>query len=247
MDRPELFQWDAKGYERASKPQYTAGLDLMEMLDIRDGMDILDAGCGTGRLTVTLARVIPHGRVTGVDSSEKMITLGRKRARDLGVGNVRFEKGDIRNIKASASFDVIFSNSALQWIRAHEGLLKSFNRALRGGGRLGIQLGAKGFIHDVIAVIEELIAQLGLRRYYKNWIFPWYFPSIGKYKALLRRVGFVDITVVTRDYPSRFRDANEVVDFFKGAGFHPYLSPLPGGERKRLIEGFREKYAARET
>ena len=247
MDGTELFHWNAKDYEATSKPQYSVGLDLIDLLKIRDGMNILDVGCGTGGLTVKLAYLTPHGQVTGVDASEGMIKLARKNAQELGVKNVRFEKDDVRNLRFSSSFDVIFSNSALQWILTHESMFRSFRKGLREGGRLGIQLGAKGFIHDVITAMEEVITQLGLRKYYKSWEFPWYFPSVEEYEALLRRVGFVNVTVFVRDYVSRFRDANGVVDFFKGAGFHPYLSPLPEGKKRIFIEGFREKYTAKET
>ena len=147
----------------------------------------------------------------------------------------------------SSSFDVVFSNSALQWILAHKPLLRSFWKALIKGGRLGIQLGAKGFIDEVIGTIEEVIAQTGLRSYYENWRYPWYFPSVEEYKALFTRVGFVDTRVFVKAFVTRFRDAREVVDFFKGAGFHPYLSPLPEEKRGVFLEGFREMYAAKET
>lgn len=99
----------------------------------------------------------------------------------------------------------------------------------------------------MITMVEEVITQLGLREYYRNWKFPWYFPSVEEYRALLSRVGFVNLTVFIKDYVSRFRDANGVVDFFKGAGFHPYLSPLLEEKKRTFIEGFRESYIDKVT
>lgn len=72
-----------------------------------------------------LAYLISHGNVRGVDVSGDMIKLARKKAEELGVKNVRFEKDDFRNLRFSSSFEVIFSDSALQWILTHDSIFRS--------------------------------------------------------------------------------------------------------------------------
>jgi 2-polyprenyl-3-methyl-5-hydroxy-6-metoxy-1,4-benzoquinol methylase len=63
--------------------------------DLRDGMSVLDVGCGSGRALVALARAYPRSRFTGHDFSERAIGAARAAAAEHGLVNVGFEVRDV--------------------------------------------------------------------------------------------------------------------------------------------------------
>src|SRR3954462_5800691 len=70
-------EWDATSYHRLSNPQYSWGRRVLARVAPRGDETIIDAGCGTGRLTVELAALVPRGRVLAVDLSENMLHQAR--------------------------------------------------------------------------------------------------------------------------------------------------------------------------
>ena len=116
-------------------------LDLV--LGGRDGLDALDAGCGTGFLTFEL--VARGHRVIGVDFAPAMIAQARRKAAERGV-SVRFEEADAEQLPfAPASFDLVMSRHLLWTLPHPEAAIDEWIRVLRPGGRLVVvdsQLGA---------------------------------------------------------------------------------------------------------
>ena len=66
-------EWDATAYHRLSDPQFSWGQKVLTRLKLQGDELVLDAGCGTGRLTAELLKRLPEGRVIGVDHSENML------------------------------------------------------------------------------------------------------------------------------------------------------------------------------
>src|SRR3954452_22483967 len=81
---PETRSWDGAAYDRLSTPMEQLGREVMERLELRGDETILDAGCGSGRLTQLLIERVPEGRVIGVDASASMIDAARERLGDAG-------------------------------------------------------------------------------------------------------------------------------------------------------------------
>ena len=65
--------WDAQTYERISDPMFGWGLEVLDRLPLEGGETVLDAGCGSGRVTAKLLERLPHGRVVAVDASPSMV------------------------------------------------------------------------------------------------------------------------------------------------------------------------------
>src|SRR3954469_17152868 len=78
----ETRSWDGAAYDRLSTPMEQLGREVMERLELRGDETILDAGCGSGRLTQLLIERVPDGRVIGVDASASMIDAARERLGD---------------------------------------------------------------------------------------------------------------------------------------------------------------------
>ena len=70
-------EWDASSYDRMSDPQLAMARDVIDRLDLRGDERVLDAGCGTGRVTEVLAQRVPDGGVIAVDGSAAMVEQTR--------------------------------------------------------------------------------------------------------------------------------------------------------------------------
>ncbi len=114
----------------SGKVQIPAGDRLLQLLDIRDHEDVLDLGCGNGKLTAKI-RALTRGRVVGIDASEKMIDLARK------YKGIEFHVLRAENMSFYEEFDVIFCNSAFQWFDPHVVLPTCYD-ALKSEGRIGV-------------------------------------------------------------------------------------------------------------
>lgn len=93
---------------------------------------ILDLACGTGIVTLALARLNPQARIVGVDVTEDYLQVARKKARELGV-NVKFIHADAETVALEGTFDCITSSYIPKYIDAGK-LLENITPALRPGG-----------------------------------------------------------------------------------------------------------------
>ncbi|GJE98533.1 S-adenosyl-L-methionine-dependent methyltransferase [Phanerochaete sordida] len=100
-------------------------------------MTILDVGCGPGSITIDLARRVPQGRVTGVDTESARPTLDKARAQAEreGVKNVDFRVGDALALPfADASFDVVHAHQVLIHVTDPLRMLAEMRRVAKPGG-----------------------------------------------------------------------------------------------------------------
>src|ERR687886_518495 len=116
---PETREGDGAAYDRLSTPMEKLGREVMERLELRGDETILDAGCGSGRLTQLLIERVPDGRVIGVDASASMIDAARER---LGAG-ADLRVADLVGLDLGGeTVDVVFSTATLHWIAHHHAL-----------------------------------------------------------------------------------------------------------------------------
>ena len=71
-------EWNSREYHRLSQPQVTWGKKVLARLHLRGDELLLDAGCGTGRLTADLLEGVPNGRVVALDISQNMLRSARE-------------------------------------------------------------------------------------------------------------------------------------------------------------------------
>src|SRR3954449_8387204 len=104
---------------------------------IRSGDEVLDIGCGTGLTTREAARLAAHGRVVGVDVSERMLERARELTAAEGLDNVRYELGDAQVHRFDpAGFDVAISRFGTMFFDDPPAAFANIAAALRPGGRL---------------------------------------------------------------------------------------------------------------
>lgn len=111
-------------------------LPLVDGLEgrLRDGIDVLDAGCGRGLALIELARTFPSSRFVGMDLCEDVIEYARLAARNAGLSNVTFEVRDLTGYCEPGRFDVVTSFDAVHDQKDPEGLIRGLAGSLRPGG-----------------------------------------------------------------------------------------------------------------
>src|SRR3954453_19310933 len=137
----ETRTWDGAAYDRLSTPMEEMGREVMDRFELRGDETVLDAGCGSGRLTERLIHRVADGGVIGVDVSASMIDAARKR---LGYGaNLRV--ADLVGLDLGGdTVGVVFSTATFHWIADHDALFSSLRGTLRSGGRLVPPCGGAG-------------------------------------------------------------------------------------------------------
>jgi ubiquinone/menaquinone biosynthesis C-methylase UbiE len=112
-------------------------LFVLKALSHQGGGKAIDIGCGGGRLAIALAKSYPLKEVIGLDLSDQMLRLARKRAEEAGQGDrVRFKEGNAEKIPfPDASFDLVVSTLSLHhWLRPGR-VFDEIARILRPGGK----------------------------------------------------------------------------------------------------------------
>jgi 2-polyprenyl-3-methyl-5-hydroxy-6-metoxy-1,4-benzoquinol methylase len=116
------------------------GGQILDHLDIRSGMRVLDVGCGMGRLSLPAAqRVGPQGQVVALDIQAEMLRKARLQADELGLKNIRFiQAGAGRGAIMESDFDRALLITVLGEIPDREAALEEIFSALKPGGLLAV-------------------------------------------------------------------------------------------------------------
>ncbi len=176
-------------YHRVSDFQVELGLEVLDRLELRGDETVLDAGCGTGRVTRRLVERLPRGRVVAVDASEDMV----RKARESLPPSVDVRRADLSELELEDKVDGILSTAVFHWIPDHEVLFARLGRALLPGGRLAAQCGGEGNVSSVIEAVAEVREREPFAPHLSGWTGPWYFASPEATSERLERAGFRDV------------------------------------------------------
>lgn len=181
--------WDGSSYDRISGPMEQMGLQVLARLDVRGDETVLDAGCGSGRITAALLERLPRGRVIAVDGAPAMIEAARARLGNAPGLDLRL--ADLSTLDlAGVRCDAILSTATFHWIPDHPGLFRRLRAALRSGGRLAAQCGGLGNIDAVHAAADAAAAAQPFAPYLATWHGPWNFRHPDDARDDLLAAGF---------------------------------------------------------
>ena len=181
--------WNAEAYERVSAPLEAMGRDVLDRLELRGDERVLDAGCGTGRVTAALVERLPRGEVIAVDGSPAMVEQARER---LGDG-AEVRVADLLELELDRPVDAILSTATFHWIADHDRLFGRLHDALVPGGRLVAQCGGEGNVAAVAAAAARVGEREPFAPALAGWPGPWNFASPAETEERLRRLGWVDV------------------------------------------------------
>jgi trans-aconitate 2-methyltransferase len=184
-----MVDWDAATYDRVADPQEAWGREVLSRLELDGNETVLDAGCGSGRVTLLLAERVPDGRVIGVDAAPSMIELARERLADLG-DRVELHVMNLLELELKEPVDAIFSNATFHWVLDHERLFQRLFASLVPGGTIEAQCGGEGNVAEWMRAIESAEGDERFRPYLRGMPAATNFASVGDTQARLERTGF---------------------------------------------------------
>lgn len=226
--------WDAETYDQVSATiQQVWGKKVVDWRNWQGNEKVMDAGCGTGRLSKVLAEKVPSGIVYAVDIDNNMIRVASTNLEDYN--NVRLIRADLTTVKLPSSVDVIFSNATIHWIMDHRILFENFWTLLNEGGEMIIQCGGHGNLNNFIAVLYEVIHTTPFCSFFAGWKGTWYFPKADDTSRLLNEIGFKDVSVHLSTEPTKFENRNSFALFAKTVVMKPFLAVLPDLELKKMF------------
>jgi trans-aconitate 2-methyltransferase len=222
-------QWSGESYDRISAIQHGWGEEVLARLDLTGREVVLDAGCGSGRITQALIERLPRGRVIAVDESPSMVDAARKR---LGPSaDVRV--GDLLDLELEEPVDAILSTATFHWISDHERLFGNLRAALRSGGRLVAQCGGEGNIDGLRGKARAVLAQEPSSPHFRDWRAPWNYAGAHLTRERLLSAGFASAECWLAEAPRRPEQPRE---FLTTIVLGPHVQQLPEELRERFMD-----------
>jgi trans-aconitate 2-methyltransferase len=197
---------DGATYDRISAPLERIGREVLERLQLNGEETVLDAGCGSGRVTQALLERLPSGHVIGVDGSTGMLDAARAR---LG-SSVELIHQDLEALDlGERHVDAIFSTATFHWLRDHARLFARLRAALRDGGQLVAQCGGSGNTAELVAATDAVGNQESFSAHLGGWDGPWNFVDPDETAERLRDAGFDEIRTWLVSKPPPYEDLRE--------------------------------------
>jgi trans-aconitate 2-methyltransferase len=220
--------WDAEVYEKIGTPMRGWAQKLIEDLGLRGDETVLDAGCGSGRVTEQLAERLPRGRVIALDGSPSMVEAARDRLARFGerVAFVVADLGAPLPVEV-ASVDAVLSTATFHWVRDHAALFANLAAVMRPGARLAAQCGGAGNI----ASVRAAIAAAGER-----WEGPWTFATPDETRGRLEAAGFDAVEAWLHPEPTALPPGEPLREYLRTVVLGSHLDRLPAGRREPFVE-----------
>jgi trans-aconitate 2-methyltransferase len=228
--------WDASTYQRVSGPQFEWGLEVLDRLPLEGGETVLDAGCGSGRVTARLLERLPRGRVVAVDASPSMVEQARAA---LDPARTTAFAADLLDLELDEPVDAAISTAVFHWVPDHDGLFRRLYAALRPGGRLEAQCGGAGNVERFhTGPLAATVAEEPFAAHLAGWEGPWNFATPEATAARLERAGFADVRCWLEARPVR---PPEPRSFVRVVCLGHHLDRLPEELRDPFLDAVLER------
>jgi trans-aconitate methyltransferase len=236
--------WNAADYAANSAVQQSWACELIAKLNLRGDENILDVGCGDGKVTAEIARAVPRGSVAGVDASAEMIQFAKKNFPKSEISNLAFQIMDARKIKFARQFDLVFSNAALHWVDDHEKILRGASSILKTGGRLIVSCGGKGNAQDVFVALRPEIRLKRWREFFRKMPTPYFFYAPDDYKKWLPKFGFKIQKLKLAPKDAIYDGAGGFATWLRTTWI-PYVQRVPENLSEEFIAAVTQRYVAK--
>jgi trans-aconitate 2-methyltransferase len=222
--------WDARTYDRVADPMTRWGTAVIDRLPLDGSERVLDAGCGSGRVTEQLLERLvqlgDRGRVVALDGSPSMIDAARERLARFG-DRVEYVVADLGEpLPIEGHVDAILSTATFHWVPDHDALFRNLAAVLRPGGRLVAQCGGVGNIGRV----KQALATIG-----DGWLGPAHYETPLDTTRRLDAAGFVDIECWLTDEPTWFEPGEASETYLRTVILGAHLQRLPPEEHDAFV------------
>ncbi len=218
--------WDAATYDRIADPMTRWGAAVLDRLPLEGDETVLDAGCGSGRVTEQLAVRLPRGRVVALDASARMLDEARDRLARFR-DRVTYVLADlVQPLPIERPVDAVFSTATFHWVPDHDALFRNLAAVMRPGARLVAQCGGAGNV----ALMQSVLREIG-----DGWPGPWVFAGPEETAARLEAAGFDDIETWLNDEPTELGEGEPFEEYLRTVCLGAHLDRLPEEERPAFV------------
>lgn len=229
-----LREWDGTSYDRISGPQQAMAREVLARLDLKGDETVIDAGCGSGRVSEMLLERLPRGRVIAIDGSPSMAAAARSR---LGA-RAEVRVADLLELQVGEPVDVVFSTATFHWIADHELLFRRLRACLRPGGRLVAQCGGEGNIAGLRARAMVPGSREPFGEHLRDFTPPWNYAGADTTRARLLDAGFGTAECWLSPSPQQ---PDQPREFLETVVLQPYVAALPQQLREPFLDAVMEE------
>jgi trans-aconitate 2-methyltransferase len=226
---PETRDWDAKSYHRVSVPHEEWARSVLDRLPLVGDETVLDAGCGSGRVTALLIERLPGGKVIAVDGSASMVEQVREVLRP---GDEALN-ADLNDLDLAERVDALFSSAVFHWVLDHDLLFKNLHTALRPGGRIAAQCGGAGNIERLREICDEVASREPYAEHFRDFAQPWNYAGAEQTQARLEQAGFEEARCWLQPWTI---EPPEPAEFLRTVCLGPHVDRLPKQLRDPYVE-----------
>lgn len=225
-------EWNAASYDTLPLPQVEWGAQTIALLQLEGTERVLDAGCGTGRVTEQLLARLPHGRVVALDGSQAMLDQLRARLASQ-LDRLELVRADLNEpLPLTEPVDAVLSTATFHWLPDHAGLFRRLADVLRPGGQLVAQCGGQGNIARVSAALEGLGYDPADT---------WNFAGPEETRDRLEAAGFTEVRTWLQPAPAAFPLGDTFETYLATVVLGAQLDRLPEEERPALVQAVADR------
>lgn len=229
--------WNPEVYNTFKNIRFQPFFDLAAFIQEVPNMKAIDLGCGTGEQTAILVDQFKTVDFMGVDTSPEML----QKSQTLENERLHFRLASTEQIvDEKKSWDLIFSNAALQWSDQHRILFPQLIALLNPDGQFAVQMP-----YQPENILNKILFQLAEQPPYKEQLNYWNRPSsvltIDDYAQILFENGLQDLHISQKVYPIIAPDSETLFDFISGSALIPYLERLDAAQQTQFTMAFKEK------
>lgn len=234
-DEGKRTYWDAETYERIGTPMRRWAQAVIDDLGLKGDETVLDAGCGSGSVTLDLLAKLPKGKIYAVDSSLQMIQKLENTLRERDITNVIPIQSDLTKLYLNEQVDIVFSNAVFHWIQDDDGLFGSLARATRSGGKLRAQCGGAGNNRRLMTATREVESRAPYNEFLRGRVDSRKYRSSEQGKQALSRNGWREVRADTFESPVTFDDENAAVLYLRTIILQQQAAALPDNLSDRFL------------
>ncbi len=235
----EVHVWDGKNYQENSESQKRTAEFILEKFKFDGNEEILDLGCGDGKISAQLSRFVPKGHTLGIDLSKNMIDFATQTFPVSEYHNLDFSTGDACKLAYENSFDLIFSFTALQWAQDHKEVLLGMHNALKSGGTIALSM-PMGFPLTIDQALDEMASKEKWRAFFVDFSSGFNFVTLENYQSLLVQSGF-EINLIEKIPQKDLFESKEVLRKFI-LQWLPHLRVIPQDLKASFMDEFIDRY-----
>jgi trans-aconitate 2-methyltransferase len=221
--------WDAGSYHRVSVPHEEWARSVLDRLPLAGDETVLDAGCGSGRVTGLLIERLPSGRVIAVDGSSSMVEKVGEVLRPDDEALV----SDLTSLELDEPVDAVFSSAVFHWVLDHDLLFRRLVAVLRPGGALAAQCGGAGNIDRLRTISDDVAASEPFAPHFDGFDSPWNYAGAEESEARLEAAGFENVRCWLQPWTI---EPPEPAEFLRTVCLGPHIDRLPEDLRAQFIE-----------